>query len=208
MTVSPSAPQKAAPAKSPRGSDVKIVVAFVGILLVAMIGLVIWVGRDKHEPTSPKPVASTSVAVTPSVSTPVVLIVDPMSDAPPVVATAFPTPTQEPMSAEPPPRPKSVPKYGLGDDDPSNTAMNTSSINEVIDAQRPILRKVCWEKVFTPSSSRLHLSVGRDGVVKEVKLIGSSGPQEVSDCVVAQAKAWKFPESSEGAEFDYPFFFK
>lgn len=210
MTVGPSSPSKSAPTKAPvaKGADVKVVVAFVSLLLAAMIGLVVWVGRDKHEPAPPKPVASASTPPPPSSSTPMVIIVDPLSDAPPIIATAIPTPTQTGVAAEPPPRPKVVPKYSLGEDDPANHVLDTSAINEVINAQRPTLRAQCWEKVYTPASARIHLSIARDGSVKDVKLIGSSGPKEVGDCVALQAKSWKFPESSEGAELDYPFFFK
>lgn len=193
-----------------KSSDVVVVVSLMAVLLGGMIALVLIVGRaDDRKPPPPAPSSSVEAAIaSASPSHPVVLIVDPASTDPPIVASEIPAPPVT-NTPDPPPRPTSVPKIGLGGDDPSSYPLNTSDINKVIDSHRDELHAECYSKITNvKSSAKVVIHIARTGNVTGVDLVTSSGPPEVAKCVVDKAKTWVFPSSSDEANVQMPFFFR
>ena len=191
-----------------KSNDVVVVVSLMAVLLGGMIALVLIVGRsDDHKPP-PAPMSSVEAAIaSASPSHPVVLIVDPASTDPPIVASEIPAPPVT-NTPDPPPRPTAVPKMGLGDDQ-SNYPLNTSDINKVIDSHREELHAECYSKITNiKSSAKVVIHIGRSGNVSGVDLVQSSGPPEVAKCVVEKAKTWVFPASADEANVQMPFFFR
>jgi sortase (surface protein transpeptidase) len=202
----PSSPPKGGKSKS---GDVAVVASLMGVLLVGMIALVLIVGREDKKPTPPPPASSVEAAIaSASPSHPVVLIVDPASTDPPVVASEIPAPPVTTNAPEQANNPPSVPKYGTSDD-PSNDPLNGDDINKVIDSHRAELKSECYSKITNvKSSAKVVIHIAKEGTVSGVDLVQSSGPDAVAKCVVAQAKTWVFPKAGTEANVQMPFFFR
>jgi hypothetical protein len=191
--------------------DVAVVAGLMTVLLFGIVGLVVLVsrGETKPPPLAPASASSSVASAPPPPPNATWIIVNPASSEPPVVATEMPVAPTPNTPLDIHPTPTAVPKYGLGDQDPAGMVLDSEAIRSTIAEHKDELRKACYVK-YSPANASVHLTlhIERDGSVSSTEIASSMGPPEVGTCVAAQAKTWKFRQSSEGATVRYPFFFQ
>ncbi|GAC1352434.1 MAG: hypothetical protein NVS3B20_17590 [Polyangiales bacterium] len=85
-----------------------------------------------------------------------------------------------------------------------------SEVVRVMAARRGQIRKQCYEEspVKADAAMRVEFTVGEGGTVTEAEAQNATGPQSITDCVIAAVKNTTFPHSDGVAHFHWPFIFK
>lgn len=87
--------------------------------------------------------------------------------------------------------------------------LDGKAVESVVQSKRVGVRKQCYEPYSDKgnASATIQLKVNSSGGVDSATIVSQSGDSSIADCVVRQARNWRFPASEAGGTFKIPFIF-